>query len=443
MSNSSTGRAATRLKPPPTEGCVSNSTPDKPRPVRGLSRLDLAGSRLELALGVVLGLFYVAAIRFSHGSALTDEVEHFAQIHLFLRGDWRLVPSLTTIPGFHVAVAALLWPFGGDSLAAARFVCAAFGLLAIAGFHALRRAAMPGTQTLASAQFIVLPLLVPFFFIVYTDVLALALLLWATVATLAGRHWMSSLLLVALVCVRQNEVVWAGLLALLATWPSWQRARLDAWREIAARGVPYLAPVALFIAFWAWNGSISLSRTQAALHPDLSLHAGNIGLALVLAALLLPLHVIAGLREFASRAREAPAWLLLPLLVAGAFWFGFHADNPYNTAFPHYYLHNGFVHLAQNEPLARAGFAILAAAAVCGLARTRLHPPQALWLYPFAALFLAASWLVEVRYALVPFVLWLGFREPRSARVEYATLALWFTLAVFVYCGTMNRWFFP
>ncbi len=433
---------------------MSSPTPDKPRPVRGLSRLGLAdlgralcrsalASSSELALGVLLGILYVAAIVALHGSGLTDEVEHFAQIHLFLHGDWRLIESLTTIPGYHVVTAALLWLFGADSLAAARLVNAAFGLLAIAGFHALRRNVWPSTETLATAQFVALPIVVPFFFVVYTDVFALALLLWATFATLKGRHWLSALLLAALVCVRQNEVVWAGFLAMLAAWPIWRRSGLHAWREIVAGGVPYLVPVAGFLAFWAWNGSISLSNTQAALHPDLSLHAGNVYFALVLAGALLPLHVLAGLREFAARVRAQP-WLfaIAPLVVAG-FWWGFHADNPYNTAFPDYYLHNAFVRATQQYPVLRAGLAVLAAAAACGLAFTRLRPPGAAWIYPFAALFLAASWLVESRYALIPFVLWLAFREQRSPRIEYVTLALWLVLAVLILSGTVERWFFP
>ena len=332
---------------------------------------------------------------------------------------------------------------GADSLAAARLVNAAFGLFAIAGFHALRRHVWPTTQTVATAQFVALPIVVPFFFVVYTDVFALALLLWATFATLRSRHWLSALLLGALVCVRQNEVVWAGFLAMLALWPMWRRTGLHAWREIVATGLPYLAPVAGFIAFWVWNGSISLSNTQAALHPDLSLHAGNVFFALTLAAALLPFHVALGLHEFAARAQSQRGLLAVPCLVFAAFWWGFHADNPYNSALPDYYLHNAFVRVAAQYPAARAAFATLAAAAVCGLGFVRLRPQASAWIYPFAALFLAASWLVESRYALVPFVLWLALREQGARRIEYATLALWLVLAVTVFSGTVEHWFFP
>jgi alpha-1,2-glucosyltransferase len=58
-------------------------------------------------------------------------------------------------------------------------------------------------------------------------------------------------------------------------------------------------------------------------------------------------------------------------------------------------------------------------------------------------LFLAASWLIEQRYAIVPLVLWLAFREHRTRQTEYATLALWLVLAVCVMTGMLGGRFFP
>lgn len=376
------------------------------------------------------------------GGMFTDEVNHYPQIVLFLRGDFRALLDLTTIPGYHAAVAALLWLCGAGSLDAARLVNAGFGLVVAAGFHALRRQLWPGSETIATAQLLVLPILVPLFFIVYTDVFALALLVWATLATLKQRHGWSALGLLVLIGVRQHEVIWVGFLAALAAWPLWRERGFRAWRAIAASGWPYLVPVAGFLGFWWWNGSISLSRGQAALHPDLSLHAGNLYFALFLAGILLPLHVLVGLREFAASAARRPWLMAVPVLVFAGFWWGFHVDNPYNTVSPWYYLRNGVLLAVDSQPGWRAAFGGVATAAACGLACTRLRPPGAAWLYAFAALFLAASWLIEQRYVLVPLVLWLAFREHRGRAIENATFALWLVLAVFVFWGTVGARFF-
>jgi alpha-1,2-glucosyltransferase len=405
----------------------------------------LKATRADAAiLGIVIGVLFIAALLAirDHG-AYTDELNHYAQIQLFLRGEFRIFELyLTTIPGYHAIVAAILKITGGESLDAARLVNAAFSLIAVAGFYAVRRELWPGTETLATAQFLVLPILVPLFFLVYTDVLALALLLWATFATITSRHGLAAVLLLALTCVRQNEIAWAGLLCALAAWPLVRAQGVRAWREAAPLVLPYCVPVAAFLAFWAWNGSISLSHEQAGLHPDLSLHAGNLFFALFIAGVLLPFHTIAGLGDFATRVRRH-AWLIaIPLVVFAAFWWGFHADNPYNTALPNYNVRNAFLIAIGTEPLARAAAGAVVALAACGLAFTRLKPAAAYWLYPIAAFSLAASWLVEQRYALVPLVLWLAFREQRGRAIEWATWALWLVLAVFVFHGIIVRRFF-
>jgi alpha-1,2-glucosyltransferase len=396
----------------------------------------------EWLLGLLLGVLYVAAIvAMRQKGAFTDEVDHYAQISLFARGDWRVLPGITTIPGYHLLVAVIL-RVTESSLDAARLVNAGFGLIAIAGFHALRRRLWLGTETLATAQLIVLPILVPLFFVVYTDVLALALLLWAAWANVTRRHALAALLLTLLVGVRQHEVLWAGLFGLFAITAAPARTGLRyGWRALPSL-LPYALPLVCFGLFWWWNGTVSLSRSQAGLHPDLSLHAGNPCLALLVAGVLLPLHVVCGLREFAAAVRRSP-WLgAIPFLLAAGFWFGFRPDNPYNTALPAYYLHNLIPALIDGDQKARALAAVVAAIAACGLAPTRLRPDGARWFYPFALLFLAASWLVELRYVLVPFVLWLALREHRGRAIEHATLALWLVLAVCMMFATVTHRFF-
>jgi alpha-1,2-glucosyltransferase len=426
------------------------ASPEEPRHARGFSFLHAASRSLKATradaaiLGVVLGALFVAALlAMRHRGVYTDELNHYAQIELFLRGELRVFTRyLTTIPGYHAIVAAILKLTGGESLDAARLVNAAFALIAAGGFFALRRSVWPGTETLATAQLLVLPILVPLFFLVYTDVLAIALLLWATLATIAARHWLAAALLVVLISVRQNEVVWAGLCCALAAWPLVREHGVRAAREAMPLVLPYCVPVAAFLVFWAWNGSISLSHEQAALHPDVSLHLGNLFFALFVAGVLLPLHAIAGLGDFATHVRRRPWLAAIPLAVFAAFWWGFRADNPYNTAFPNYYVRNGFLIALGTEPLVRAGAGIVVALAACGLASTRLKPAAAYWLYPIAAFSLAAAWLVEQRYALVPLVLWLAFREHRGRAIEWATWALWLALAVFVFHGIIALRFF-
>ncbi len=397
------------------------------------------------ALALAIGVLYVAAIVFSQGGvAHTDEVYHFAQIDLFRNGELRVLDRyLTTIPGYHAVVAALLRITGSDSLGAARTITALFGLLAAAAFHVLRKQTQPGGEALATAQFLVLPVLAPFFFLVYTDVLALALVLCATVATTRGRHLLAAVVLCAALLVRQSDVVWAGFLAALAAWPEFRARRFMDPKRLAVLVAPYLLPVVGFLAFWAWNGSISLSHEQSLLHPAFGVHAGNVLLALAVGGFLFSPLLIGRMREWLGAVHARP-WLMAmtPLVLVG-FWFGFRADNPYNSAMSDFYIHNAIAQALTTNGWLRFAAAGVAIVGVRTFVQTRLRPAAAYWLFPVAAIFLAAEWLVETRYLIVPFALWLAFREQRSRAAEYFMLALWACLAVQTFAFMIAGRLFP
>ena len=409
------------------------SSQPEPRSDRGFAFPAIASSSRETAfLALAIGVLYVAAIVLSQsGAARTDELYHFAQIELFRRGELRVLDQyLTTIPGYHAAVAVLLKITGSDSLGAARTITALFGLLAADAFHRLRSETQPGGEALATAQFLVLPVIAPFFFLVYTDVLALALVLWATVATTRHRHWLAAFVLCGALLVRQSDVVWAGFLAALAAWPHFRDHRLADPKRLMTLVAPYLVPVVAFVAFWAWNGSISLSHEQALLHPALGLHTGNLLLSLAISGLLFAPQAGARPLEFIGVARTHPWMLAIVPVVLVAFWFGFTADNPYNAAMADFYVHNAIAQGLTTNGFLRLAGAMLAVIGVRVYIVTPLRPSAAYWLFPIAAFFLAAEWLVETRYLIVPFALWLAFREQRSKAAEYGMLALWALLAV-------------
>jgi DIE2/ALG10 family len=396
-------------------------------------------SRIRL-LAVVLGVSYVlAAVFAAAGWRVGDEIVHFQQIEMFRLGDLHVLDAyLTVIPGYHLIVAGVLRLTGTDSLGAARLVNAAFGLLAIGGFLALRRAVNPASARLATAQFVVLPVLAPFFFLVYTDVLSLAMILWATFASIRGRHLASALLLLAALGIRQTNVVWALLLMVMGASRLHGEQPQRHWTEQLRPLLPYGLPIAAFLAFWCWNGSISLSKTQAILHPDFTLHIGNASLALFLVGALFPLHALLAIRDLAAAAAERRALLLVPLIVFVVVCWLFHVDHVYNFADPTLFVRNALLLAADRSPIWRLAYSLLASIGACVLVTTRLRPPFAVWLYPVSLAALSASWLIDQRYALIPLSLWLAFREHRKPMVEWITLEFWLVLAVYCVCVVLD-----
>jgi alpha-1,2-glucosyltransferase len=400
---------------------------EKPRPDRGFSFAQLVADTERSAwfFGILLGALYVAAIVvLNFRPQYVDERFHFAQVMLFYRGDWRAVPEVATLPGYGALLAAIMRIIGDDWLDTTRVVHAFCGLAAVGGFFALRRRLWPGTETIATAQFLCLPLMAPLFFIIYTDVPATALLLWATWAALGGRTIVSALLFCLLVLVRQHEFLWAGLAAALILRPEtgWSEIRHQ-WKTRLVAAVPFAAPVVLFLAFWRWNGSISLWHTD--IHPDLSFHTGNVFVGLLLAGLLLPFQLSKSFMDLVRKVRSRPWLVVFPLLVFAAFWFAFRATNPINGTLPTEYL--------RHYTPTRVAAGLVIALAAWTLWRLKLRPTGAGAPLAFISIFfLAAIWLVEPRYVIAPFSLWLAMRQHDENWIEFVTWALWLALSIFM-----------
>lgn len=372
-----------------------------------------------------------------------DEAVHWYQAQRFLLGDFRVLDEwLTNVPGYHWLVAALLWPLGVDGLAWGRLLGGVFLLACLVAMQHIRSALHPADAQRTTAQLFFLPVLLVYGFLAYTDVPALAFLLAALLATIRARHRLSAVLLLASMAMRQNQVVWAGFLALYAIWPLLERdgwRALQGWRALLRIIWPYLLCVLVFLGYWAINGTISYSAAQAKAHPDLRWHVGNVYFLLVVVALLLPLQMIAGWRRGIERLRSGRGWLwlLLPVVVFALYAWQFQVDHPYNRPMG-VSLRNQWLSVVANEAWAWWLFGLVATWAAIGLAFARHVVPQGwLWL-PLSIVFLGASWMIETRYTIVPLVLFLALRRPEGVWVERVTLGYWVVLSGWVAWNVLN-----
>lgn len=412
-----------------------------------MSRLPFGSRRSRAQLGwLSLGLVWCAMLLLAqHGTLIVDELVHISQIAYFLHiegGEFYKV--LTTIPGYHLVMAAFLSTLDHITLGAARALSSLFGIVALALFWAIRRHVCPPDAQRATAQMMCLPFLFPYYFLVYTDALSLAAVLAGVLAALRGRHGWAALAMVAAIAVRQNNVLWVGFFALIAAggtwrwteWRSWQ-----VWRETSRLVWPYAVPLALFLAYWMWNDSISYSRDQSKIaHPDLHFSAGNPYFMLFLAGCFFPLQVLAGLHRFVVRAKDLPWLWLLPFVLFTVFALAFEVSHPFNIV-PDDFLRHRILQVVARRTDCWIAFGLIASLAACGLAFTRFASPQAWWLLPIGLLFVGASWLIEHRYTFIPFVLYLALRKPESDWAERLTLACWVPVALYFGAGVLSHRF--
>jgi alpha-1,2-glucosyltransferase len=396
--------------------------------VAGRRRIAPVVSRVLEAAGLTRGHAIVLAAAFlvlvaaflalADNEPRWDERVHVRQIERFFRGEWRMEPELTTLPGFHVLVAAVAWLSGTARVPSVRLFEFEVALGVIAAFFFLARRRGPAHATQKTLQFVFLPILFPLLLLVYTDAASLGLVLLMALAAGDGRYRAAGLLGLASCLVRQNNILWVALVFVQAyvadhgwRWPS-RPSSLLRYAPALLSGVAIAGWVAIN------RGQVAVGDVEA--HPLGTPYLGNVFFLLFLSFFLfLPLWW--GYRRTTwARLGRASTWAGLVATFV-LFWLGFAADHPYNAD-------DGFV---RNELLAwmtssrlHTLVCFVPIALTCvSVASLRLSATG--WLvYPVAVAFLLPSWLIEQRYYLIPVALLLADREPLDGVTEWTQVAL-------------------
>ncbi|MEI8345223.1 MAG: hypothetical protein WCG06_04035, partial [Candidatus Omnitrophota bacterium] len=123
--------------------------------------------------------------------------------------------------------------------------------------------------------------------------------------------------------------------------------------------------------------------------------------------LFLPVSAVATVRLLWERRRWLAA-LLAVSAVAGLI-LTFKNNHPYNQI--QFFLRNQILIEVDHSGVFRTYYGLIAAGGLLAVLGTPLLERSLSWLYLFSALFLMPNWLIEPRYYLIPFALFLLFRK--------------------------------
>ena len=365
-----------------------------------------------------------------------DESVHFLQAKMFAHGEWTIHPALATWPTTNALVALFMKVAGSEALWVARAVISLFALLAAVAFARLAACFDPADAPMRTLQFFLLPVVLPYCGLVYTDIPALAALLWMFAAAMRGEpvgFCAAGLLAVA---VRQSNIFW--LLAGTAAYLHQAQYRsgisqntavgfLPGWRVLRQQ-VRVLAFVAFVLAVWlvvvACNGSVTLGPATQDSHLMKPRGLPNMEFLMGLAGLLFAPLLVPGWRRF----REAlhPLRRMVVLLAVAAFIAATfavkHFDNT-DVAAVEAFLRNRVLHAIVHNGLLWP-FAFFAALSACCLASLPMHEEAGRrWLFWLVCgLYLLPFWLIEQRYYLPVFALFWAARKPVGRSVEWLQL---------------------
>lgn len=381
---------------------------------------------LLLALVTVAGWYAVVNGTLPH--TLGDEMYHVPAIRDFAR-EAPLGRALPMLPTYH---RLLSWParVAGGELWFLRLLEAliAAGMLVLAAVMVRWHAAGDGGERLLLLAWN--PLVVPFYALVYTDLLSLALVLAGLLALLRRWGLVAAVALLAACLVRQTNVVWIVFLVvwrLSAVAGEAPRAMLGAlgrtiWREalwlpgLVAGGVAYLLLYTDVFdpAFFENQARFNVAQYHS--------------FGLVLAVCWLPIwggHLVRHWRDGFGPALARPWTCALLTAAVGFVTLVFANDHPWNQELE--FLHNWPLRLMEASVPVRILVSLLIVAFVAVQAHWTWRQPDRgvialTWL--FALLFLAPHYPVDYRYYIIPLVL-LDWFTP-YAPGELRRMAAWY-----------------
>lgn len=210
-------------------------------------------------LGVVTGW---GVLWFARPYPIADEAgQHLPVIKRFFGGDWRLPEHLPMPPTYHAAATVAARTLGA-TLPVLRGFSTALGVLAILIVALLTRHRHFVAPNDALWHFACLPILFPFWSLVYTESMAIFFLAGGLLLHILGRRWSAAGMVLLACAVRQSNVVWA---VFLAGWAVLERSADGAgsrrrwWNALGGYGLVVLLAVGLLV----WHGRLTVAPVEA------------------------------------------------------------------------------------------------------------------------------------------------------------------------------------
>ena len=229
-----------------------------------IGRFGPFAAALLVVMGAVLGFAMISA----HPGYFVDEASHAAQVRFFSSGTFEIFVGTTMIPTYHAILALAEWITGYHDIALLRFVNLLGSLLLPVFIWRLVATYAPQEAGRRTVQWFYMPLLFPFFFLVYTDVWPLAAMLATQLAALRKRYVLAAVAGLAATLLRQDMIVWVGMAWLLvllgdSDFLAWRREWRSLLRTGFMRGVPLFLVMLAFLSFFLWNHGIAVGETPA------------------------------------------------------------------------------------------------------------------------------------------------------------------------------------
>ncbi len=384
--------------------------------------------RKLLFFGFVLAMFMFSFLYIKNKSLFVDEQVHYLQIKRFNEGDLRIYDIITVIPGYHYSLSVFSKIFNVSSEEGIRFFNSLIGLGSIFLFLLVAYKIQNISSFRKSLEYAFFPILFPFFFLIYTDVLSLFLVLLMIYFIFLDRYNLAGVVGIMSFFVRQNNVIWI-LFSLFLVY-----VKLNGYKynfknvlEVLEKCKIMVLGLVIGLIFFILNKGFVLGDKE--MHSG-GFYLGNIFFILFLFFFLfLPLNLynFFKIKEYLSRNR------FMWIVIAGIFIIYmkfFNVAHPYNFLGMDYFLRNEILQYFNDGNIIKSILFLPIAYSILSLCVVKLLRKEFYLIYPFSILLLIPSLLIEQRYYLVPFSLFILFKKEDNKWINRVSIGIYIILSI-------------
>jgi len=371
-----------------------------------------------------------------------DEVFHYPEIMRFASGNFQHTSQIAMGPGYHFVMALPTWIFRLGTVASVRFleilVSAGFLLL----FYRLARQLDPAHASMKLLQVSLYPLLFPYYFILFTDIMTTLFVLLCFYFVLSRRYTLAGLVGSLSLVVRQSSVVWLVLFLVFA-YIQEHGKRLPTRQSLMnffPKSATFLLGIVGFLIFVIINGGVVLGGSK--LYMPFVISFGNAYIILFLLFLFhLPEHIL-----FAGRITRSVHKHWKIVLLGAILWYVFYLatftnTHPWNQT--PYFLRNQLMHLFTKDLVWKTVLFIIALYELFVILAHRFVKPRYALIHIAGIIPMVSMWLIEPRYAVPYVTLFLLLRTIESIPATYASIVLSLSLSLYQVWGLHFDRFFP
>ncbi len=385
-------------------------------------------SKKQLLLFMIIVIILIVTFIFIRNTELlVDEKPHFAQIKVFSEGNTNINPDLTTIPGYHVLSAVIASVFSLTTISSIRLITLLYSLLFVFSAILVLNKVNKKTSKIKLLQIVFLPIIFPFLFLIYTDILSATLVLLTVYLMLNKKYTFAGLVDILSILIRQNNIIWLAFLAIYIYYENFGiKFNLEILRNALKKLWVFVAGFIGFIIFIIWNKGITMGDNL--MHPSFSLHTGNIFFMLfIFFFLFLPMN-IANFQKVLKIIKKKKT-IIISLLLFVIYLITFVNNHPYNIQWGEYFLRNRILIYFTSTIYLKILFFIPILYSVLSLSVTKLQKKSHYLIYLFSLLYLIPHWLIEQRYYIIPFMLFIIFKRNNTKWIEYITIIIYILTA--------------